>query len=181
MKHNIENYESMTTEEKLAALEAYEPDMSGWVRKDTFDKTASELASLKKSSREKMSEDEAKAIEAAEKLTAALERAEKAEHALAVNNYVKSYLAMGYDEKLAESSAEALSKGDMDTVFKNQKVHAENQAKALKAELLKQTPNPPSGSPDQGKTKEDFSKMSLSEKQQFAKENPELYKSYYAQ
>ena len=60
MKFQIENYENMTVEEKLAALEAYEPDMSGFVAKSAFDKTASELAAAKKSIREKMTEDEAK-------------------------------------------------------------------------------------------------------------------------
>ena len=45
MKINIENYENMTPEEKLAALEKEiqrEPDMSGFVAKSVFDKTASE-------------------------------------------------------------------------------------------------------------------------------------------
>lgn len=179
MKINIENYDNMTTEEKLAALEAYEPDMSGWVRKETFDKTASELAAEKKAKREKMSEDEAKATEAAEKLAAALERAEKAENALAVSNYVKSYIAMGYDEKLAQSTAEALSKGDMETVFANQKTHIKNRETALKAELLKQTPTPPAGGTPTGMKKEEFSKLSLDEKQKFAKENPDQYAAFY--
>ena len=47
----IENYANMTLEEKLSALEAYEidePDFKGYIKKDTFDKTASELAEYKK-------------------------------------------------------------------------------------------------------------------------------------
>ena len=179
MKFQIEGYDNMTPEEKLAALEAYEPDMSGWVRKETFDKTASELAAEKKAKREKMSEDEAKAAEAAERLAAALERAEKAESALAVSNYVKSYIAMGYDEKLAQSTAEALAKGDMDTVFANQKTFTETREKAFKAELLKQTPTPPAGGTPPATKREDFQKMTLAEKTQFAKENPEIYKEFY--
>lgn len=146
MKINIENYENMTPEEKVAALEAYEPDMSGFVSKTTFDKTASELAAAKKSLKERMSEEENKAAAAAEERASLLERAEKAERELAVNGYVTSYLAMGYDEKLARASAEALVKGDMDTVFANQKAHAENREKALKAEMLKSTPRPAAGS-----------------------------------
>ena len=67
MKFQIENYESMTPEEKIAALEAYEPDMSGYVAKATFDKTASELAAAKKRERERMSEEEAKAAKKAAK------------------------------------------------------------------------------------------------------------------
>ena len=121
MKINIENYENMTPEEKVAAYEAYEPDMSGFVSKATFDKTASELASAKKSLRDKQTDEEAKAAKDAEERAELLARVEQLEHEKAVNGYVNSYLAMGYDEKTARSSAEALAKGDMDTVFANQK------------------------------------------------------------
>lgn len=179
MKFQIENYESMTPEEKIAALEAYEPDMSGFVAKATFDKTASELAAAKKTIREKMTEDEAKKAQEAEERAALVERAEKAEHALAVSGYEKAYLAMGYDEKLAKSSAEALAKGDMDAVFKNQKVHADTREKALRTELLKNTPPPAAGKTDAGMTKEQFSKLTLAEKAEFAEKNPDIYKEFY--
>ena len=179
MKFQIENYESMTPEEKVAALEAYEPDMSGFVSKATFDKTASDLAAAKKSLREKMTEEEAKAVIAAEERAALIERAEKAEHALAVSGYEKAYLAMGYDEKLAKSTAEALAKGDMDSVFKNQKIHAEVREKALRTELLKNTPPPAAGKTDTGMTKEQFSKLTLAEKNEFAAKNPDIYKEFY--
>lgn len=155
MKFHIENYENMTTEEKLAALEAYEPDMSGFVLKSVSDKHASEAAAYKKQLRERMSEEEAKAAKEAEEKAALIARAEEAEHRLAVNGYVNSYLAMGYDEKLAKSTAEALAKGDMNTVFANQKIHAENREKALKAEWLKGTPRPGGGG---GNTAIDYNK-----------------------
>lgn len=179
MKFQIENYESMTPEEKVAALEAYEPDMSGFVSKATFDKTASDLAAAKKSLREKMTEDEAKAVEAAEEHAALLARVEQLEHEKAVSTYTNAYLAMGYDEKLAKSSAEALAKGDMDAVFKFQKAHADTREKALRTELLKGTPPPAAGKTDTGMTKEQFSKLTLAEKAEFAEKNPETYKEFY--
>ena len=179
MKINIEGYENMTPEEKIAALEAYEPDMSGFVSKATFDKTASDLAAAKKSLREKMSEEEAKAAKAAEEHAALLARVEQLEHEKAVSTYVGSYLAMGYEEKLAKSSAEALAKGDMDTLFANQKTHAEAREKALRAELLKQTPHPPAGGAPTGMKKEEFARLSLADKQKFATENPEQYAKFY--
>ena len=70
MKHNIENYENMTIEEKVAALEAYEPDMSGYVTKAQLDKVASEAASYKKKLREKMTAEEEKAAREAEERSA---------------------------------------------------------------------------------------------------------------
>lgn len=186
MKINIENYESMTAEEKVAALEAYEPDMSGFVAKSVFDKTASDLAATKKQLKERMTEEEAqRAIEAEAKAAAEAETAElkarvkELENERAINSYVTSYLAMGYEEKLAKASAEALVKGDMETVFKNQKLHAENAEKALKAELLKQTPPPVAGGPSKGITLEDFRKMSPQERHEFSVKNPEEYKNLY--
>jgi hypothetical protein len=179
MKFEIENYENMTPEEKVKALEAYEPDMSGFVSKSVFDKTASEAASFKKQLREKMSEDEAKQAKEAEERAALVARLEELETEKAINENINAYLAMGYDEKLAKSSAKALVEGDLATVFANQKNHLENREKALRTELLKQTPTPPAGKGDAGIKKEDFAKMSLTEKQKFAVENPETYKSFY--
>lgn len=178
MKINIENYENMTPEEKLAALEAYDPEKDGFVSKATFDKASSEVASYKKQLREKQSDEEAKAAKDAEERAELIARLEELEREKAVNAYVTSYLAMGYDEKAAKSSAEALAKGDMETVFTIQKTHNENREKALRAEILKETP-PPAAGKDTAMKKEDFAKLSLAEKQKFATENPEQYANFY--
>ena len=179
MKIKIENYENMTPEEKRAALEAYDPEKDGFVSKAVFDKKASEAAELGKQIKARMTEDEAKAAKDAEERAALIARVEELENERAVNNYANAYLAMGYDEKLAKATAEAMAKGDMDTVFANQKTFTENREKALKAELLKSTPTPPAGGADGGMKKEDFMKMSISEKQKFAAENPEAYADFY--
>ena len=145
MKHNIENYENMTIEEKLAALEAYEPDMSGFVTKAQLDTVASEAASYKKQLREKMSAEEEKAAREAEERTALQARVEELERERTINSYTNSFLTMGYEETLAKETAEALVAGDMDTVFANQKTYALTREKALRAEILKTTPRPSSG------------------------------------
>lgn len=179
MKFQIENYENMTPEEKIAALEAYEPDMSGFVAKSVFDKTASDLAAAKKSLKERMSEEEAKAVKDAEERAELLARLEQLEHEKAVGKYANAYLSMGYDDKSAKSSAEALAKGDMETVFAIQKKHNETWEKALRAELLKETPPPAGGKPDSGMTLEKFRNMSSQERYEYAKNNPEEYKTLY--
>ncbi|MBO5969311.1 MAG: hypothetical protein J6S14_12525 [Clostridia bacterium] len=179
MKITIENYENLTTEEKLAAWEAYDPEKNGFVSKATFDKKASEASELGKQLRAKQTDEEAKATKEAEERAALEARVKELETERAVNGYEKAYLAMGYDEKTAKSSAEAMARGDMDTVFANQKTHIENREKALKAELLKETPAPAGGNQPTGMKKEDFKKMSLAEKQKFATENPEIYASFY--
>jgi hypothetical protein len=145
MKHNIENYENMTLEEKLAALEAYEPDMSGFVPKSALDKAASEAASYKKQLREKMTAEEEKAAREAEERTALLARVEELERERTVNSYVTNFLSMGYEEQLAKETAEALVAGDMETVFANQRAYAVTREKNLHAEILKSTPRPAGG------------------------------------
>lgn len=179
MKFKIENYENMTPEQKIAALEAYEPDMSGFVEKSIFDKTASDLAAAKKSLKEKMTEEEAKATKDAEERAELMARLEQLENEKAVNGYVNSYLALGYDEKTAKSSAEAIVKGDMATVFANQKNHIESREKALRSELLKETPAPAAGGATDTMTLEKLQKMSVQERYDFSVKNPEEYKNLY--
>lgn len=180
MKFQIENYESMTPEEKVAALEAYDPAKNGYVAKDVFDKKASEAAELSKQLKSRMTDEEAKATKDAEEREALLKRVKELEHDKLVHEYVSAYLAMGYDEKMAKSSAEALANGDIETVFKLQRTHADTREKALRTELLKQTPPPAAGSAtDGGMTKEKFAGLTLAEKAKFADENPEKYKEFY--
>lgn len=66
----IEGFDGMTAEQKLdALLNAEIPDkvdLSLYVSKETFDKKASEAASLSKQLKEKMSEDDKKKLEADE-------------------------------------------------------------------------------------------------------------------
>ena len=61
----IEGFADMTAEQKAEALANYEfpdPDYTGYVKKDVFDKTASELASWKKKHNELLSEEERKKL-----------------------------------------------------------------------------------------------------------------------
>ena len=178
----IENYENMTAEEKLAALEALDlpdPDFTGWVKKDLLDKATSEAAGYKKQLRERMSEDEAakqKADEERAEIMAELEslRADKA-----IGEYTTQFMGLGYDETLAKSTAAAIQKGDMTTMFKNHAKFVVEREKAMKAELLKNTPTPPAGDGSGTMTKADFMKLSLIDKQKFAAENPKQYEEFY--
>jgi hypothetical protein len=176
---DIENYENLTPEEKIAALEANYHSVAQI--KASADKAASEAASYKKQLREKQTDDEIKAAEREAKFAEVMAEVEALRHEKLVGTYTTSYMAMGYEEKLAKATAEAMAKGDTETVFKNQRLHLENREKALRTELLKQTPPPAGGGTDAAMKKADFMKMSLAEKQKFAIENPEQYKAFYAE
>lgn len=143
---SIEGFANMTPDQKLEAIMALEVpdpvDLSGFVKKDVFDAKASEAANLAKQLKGKMSEDEAaKAKEAEEKAaleakyTELLRKSTVAEH-------TARFLALGYEEKLARETAEALFDGDMDRVFANQQAFKAAMEKSIKADVLKQTPTP---------------------------------------
>lgn len=145
---SIEGYETMSAEEKLAALEAFEvpePDYSGWVKKEVLDKASSEAANFKKQLREKMTAEEAAKAKAAEDMAAMQEELEKLRQDKIIQEYTAQFLGLGYDKDLALETAEALQKGDMHAVFLNQTKFNTAREKQLKAEILKDTPKPPAG------------------------------------
>ena len=174
----IEGYAEMTAEQKLAALEAYEisdPDYAGYVKKEAFDKTASELAEMKRKHNAMLSEEEKKKQAAEEELTALRAKVEAMEKEKLVSGHKAQYLALGYDEALADATAKALADGDTAKVFANHKKFLETHDKTLKADLLKDTPAPPAGKGSESVTKEQFGKMGYNERVKLYEENRELY------
>lgn len=166
----VEGYrEDMTAEEKLALLESHEPASSkpanepasgasddnrgepaakakpGYVSKAQFDKVASELATAKKALRSKMTEDEAKEADRIARQTAMEEELDTLRREKTISTYKASYLGLGFDDKLAAETAEAMADGDMERVFANIKKNSETQKKAWAAEAMKNTPAPPAG------------------------------------
>jgi len=96
-----------------------------------------------------------------------------------IDQNTAKFLTLGYDEKLARETAKALATGETEVVFKNHAKFLVDREKALRAEILKSTPTPPAGDGAEKKSRDDFKKMTLAEKQQFARENPEQYKDFY--
>lgn len=180
----IEGYADMTAEEKIAALEAYEvgePDYSGYVKKEVFDKTASELASKKKELNDKLTADEQKEQadkEAREKLQADYDKLLRESN---VSKYKAKFLGMGYEEKLAEETAIAMADGDSEKVFANQKKHIDSVEKKIRADVLKNTPKPTPDGDGKTMTLDKLRKMSPQERYDYSVKNPEEYKSLYTE
>lgn len=154
----ISGYAEMTPEQKIEALEGFnspDPDYSGYVKKETFDATASELASLKKKSKEQLSEEERKAQETAEKFAEMEKELAGLRRDKTVSEFKAKFIAQGYAEELAAATAVAMADGDTATVFANQQKFLEEYAKKLKADALKGTPKPPAGS---GSEETDYAK-----------------------
>lgn len=178
----IEGYDEMTPEEKVKALESFEiadPDYSGYVKKDVFDKTAHDLAEKKKQLRAKQSEEETREQERNEELATLQENYNKLLRENQVSKFTSELLSVGYDDKLAESTANAMVDGDSKTIFANQKKFLESATKKMRVEILKDTPKPTGNGGSETMTIDKFRKMSASERYEYAQANPEEYKALY--
>ena len=178
----IQGYDKMTPEEKIAALEGYEltePDYSGYVKKEVFDKTASELTDYKKQLREKLSADEIKAREDAEKQEKLQNDYDALVRKVALSENKAKLLGLGYDEKLAIETAEAMLDGNIDKVLANQKKHIDAIQKKVREDVLQETPKPEGGSSSDEMTKEKLREMTAIERFEFSQKNPDEYKRIY--
>ena len=157
------------------------------VEKHIFDKTASELAKVKK----ELGELKNNNLSDEEKVNAAIAAADARanEYSLKMNrlDVEKLFLADGLTEADYADLIDDIVSEDSDktiklaksllAVVKSQKSAAE---KSLRAELLKKTPKPPAGDTgSEGMTMEKFRKLSPKERFDFSVNNPEEYKKLY--
>ena len=175
--------EGMSVEDINKALESIElpTDNSAEIDrlKTALSKSNSEAAEMKKQLREKMSAEELKAKEDAEKMEALIKERDALLKEKTIAGHKAKYLALGYEENLANDTAEALANGELDKVFANQKKHNESVEKKIRADVLKETPKPEGGNGSETITKESFSKMSIAEQHKYSVEHPEEYKMLY--
>ena len=175
--------EGMTLDEINAALEGIEmpTDNSAEIDrlKNALSKSNSEAAEFKKQLRERMSAEEVKAKEDAEKYEEVVKERDALLREKTILGHKTKYLSLGYDEALANDTAEAMANGEIDKVFANQKKHLESVEKKIRADVLKDTPKPEGGNGSETITKEKFSKMSIAEQHKYSVEHPEEYKKLY--
>lgn len=172
----IEGYESMTAEEKAAALENYEfsdPDYSGYIKKDLFDKKASELAEWKRKYNALNNENTEQKTENEQVLEDLRRELNEMRKEKTVSSYKASFAAQGYSETLAEEAAAAMANGEMDKVFAAQKKFLEQYEKDVKAKVMKDTPKPPAGGKSGPMTKADFLKLDTKAQMEYIKDNPD--------
>ena len=147
--------------------------------KAALSKSNSEAADFKKQLREKMSAEEVKAKEDAEKYEEVVKERDALLREKTILGHKTKFLSLGYDESLANETAEAMANGELDKVFANQKKHLEALEKKIRADVLKKTPTPEGGNGSDTMTKEKFLKMSVLEQHKFSTEHPEEYKKLY--
>lgn len=172
----IAGFDTMTPEEKIAALQSFDfpdPDYTGYVKKDLYDKAASDVAAWKKKHHDLLSEDERKKQEEAEKWTAMEQELAGLKKEKTVSEYKAKLVSQGYDEELATATAAAMESGDMATVFANNQKFLEGYKKQVIADQLKRTPRGADGGTGGTMTKADFLKLDTKSQMEFIKNNPD--------
>lgn len=146
----IEGYESMSAEDKVKALEAFEYEdnatelekLKNAVSKSNADaKSWKDKYNAKLSDEDKQKEalEEAKAAEAQKfadlesKYQELLKQSTLKEHTISLNG-------LGFDDKLAADTAAAIVDGDAAKLFKNMKTFLEGFRKSVEKELMDKNP-----------------------------------------
>lgn len=146
--------EGMTEEEISTALQTVGAGQSNTAELDKLkaqlSKANSEAADYKKQLRGKQTADEAAAAEQKAAMDKLTQENADLKRSFALSDKKAKLITMGYDEKLADSTAVAMVDGDMDTVMANQAKFNESREKAIQAELMKKTPRPAAGSEGTG-------------------------------
>lgn len=137
----------MSEDEISAALEAKKVVSGDELdkAKSSLSKANSQAADLKKQLRAKQTDEEAAEQARQDEVNRLTESNKLLSDKLAKMEKTSGLRALGYDSTLAESTAEAMLKGDMTTVLNNQKQFLEAHDKTLKAGNLRETPRPAVG------------------------------------
>lgn len=135
----IAGFDTMTAEEKLKALldTDFDVDHSGYIAKEQFDKVSSQLAEAKRNLKSRQSEEEQKASEREQQFKELQENYNNLVMKNSISEHKAKFIAMGYDEKLAENTADALVKGDTSTVFANQQAFLKSYADSIRSDAMK--------------------------------------------
>ena len=161
---SIEGYESMTAEEKIAALESYEfeatkpekDDAEVVKLKNALSNANSQAAEFRRQLREKQTEQERAEAERAEAEKAKDERLRELERKITVGDYLANCLSLGYEKGLAQRAAEAMADNDAAAIMECQREFLEAKTKELEAAALNKQPTLTPGAPPSGKSAEEL-------------------------
>jgi len=184
----ITDYDSLSLEEKVAALENFEyDDHSEAVEtigkyKDATDKATKEAAEYKKQLKALQEQQKTGNSKADDTIAQLQKQVAELTRQNTIASYTAQFTALGYDAELAQATAIATADGDVATVFENQRKFLEQHDKDTKANILKQTPKPGQGGTGKqapAMTLDKFRKLSMQERMAFANEFPDEYQKLY--
>lgn len=186
----IEGYDSMTAEEKLAALESFEyADNSDELSKykNAVSKANSEAAEYKrqlKDANSKIQQAEEKGkegqTEAEKQIEAMRSQLNEMKRDKSVSDYTSRLVSNGFGSDAATKAAVALVDHDADSFFESLSKFVEDHDKKVRAELAQHSIAPKAGPKDDGAksgmTKKKLLSMSLLEQNKFSIEHPDEYR-----
>lgn len=145
----IPGYAEMSTEQKLAALEAYEETSDSDTELEKLRKAVAkanaEAAESKRQLRAKQTDEEAKKAEQESFVKDLQDKYDALLKQSTIRGYADKFRKMGYDDKLAADTAKALVDGNFEKVFENGTAYKAALEQTVRAEVLKSTPKPLSG------------------------------------
>lgn len=162
---SINGFDSMTAEEKVSALLAFQYDdgadkikaaeESAAKMKAAFDKASSEAAGYKKQLNASKSEEELKRQESEETLKAMQEKLAEYEQREKISTAKAAFLGGGFDETTAADAANAFITGDIEKMSAAVKKFRESIEVSTKSKLMGSNPKPESGAKTDDDGKDD--------------------------
>jgi len=160
-------------EAKIKALEAENGKL-----KNSVTNASADASEWKKKYQSTLSEQEKKEQEQAEATAAMQKRLEEVLTEKNIADFKSQFVSIGFDETLAQESAQALNSGDTVKVFDGIRKFIASHDKALAEKAMLNNPVLPGGNSTKTVSKEEFDKMGYREMVQFKAEHPELYREY---
>lgn len=147
--------------------------------KETLSKKNSEAAQYKKQYEAYLSEEEKKKLESEQRWSEIEAENKQLKREKSIAEFTAQYLGMGYEAELAKSTAEAMTDGDIAKVLKNQATFTETMKQQIKADLMRNNPDPVGGRSESTMTLEKLRSMSIEDRYAFSQDHPEEYASLY--
>lgn len=187
----IEGYADMTAEQKLEALEALESaktddtEVQKW--KAQFDKASHEASEQKKLAKRlqeqinsKLTDDELAEAKRKQELDDIIAERDALKKEAIVSKRTSAYIALGYSQELAESSASAtisMSDEEFNTMIGNSNTFKSGYEQTLRTAIVKGNPVPDvkGGTPPKMTKKEIMAVKDAKKRQELIAENLELF------
>lgn len=185
----IENFDSMTADEKVTALLAFQYDdgadkikaaeENAAKMKAAFDKASSEAAGYKKQLNASKSEEELKRQESEETLKAMQDKLAEYEQREKISSAKAAFLGGGFDEATATDAANAFITGDIEKMSAAVKKFRESIEVSTKSKLMGSNPKPESGAKTNDDGKDDSIAVQLGkERAERAKKAQSILEKY---
>lgn len=171
---NVENESKPDTAEldkRIKQLEAENEKL-----KQSVTNASADASKWKKQLQEKMTAEEKAKAEQEAASAAMQQELELLRKERNVANHKAQLTAIGFDESLAQSTAEAIDAGDTAKLFDGIRKFIESHDKELRAKALISNPVLSGGTAKKTMSKAEFDKMGYTDRVKLYQEDPELYK-----